>query len=118
MVRTVTRNVTLVLPLVDNAERKAELNAEVVLGAENFPELLAAVRQAAWQPVIQDEACEMPQAGEDYRGAACTGTLIAPGYQLAAIRTGEDYRGDESPAPSGNLMKIVFRLQLSRQNLG
>src|ERR1035441_2401989 len=59
---------------------------------QNFPELLAAVRQAAWQPVIQDEACEMPPAGEDYRGAACTGRLIAPAYQLAAIRTGEDYR--------------------------
>jgi hypothetical protein len=118
VVRTVTRNVTFVLPLMDNAERKAEITTEVILGVENFPELLAAVRQAAWQPVIQDEACEMPPAGEDYRGAACTGRLIAPAYQLAAIRTAEDYRGDESPAPSGNLMKIVFRLQLSRQNLG
>ena len=118
VVRTITRSVTLVLPLVDNAQRKAEINAEVILGGENFPELFAAVRQAAWQPVIQDEACEAPQAGEDYRGAACTGTLIAPAYRLAAIRSGEDYRGDESPAPSGNLMKIVFRLQLSRQNLG
>jgi polyisoprenoid-binding protein YceI len=118
VVRTVTRNVTFVLPLMDNAERRAEITTEVILGVENFPELLAAVRQAAWQPVIQDEACEMPPPGEDYRGAACTGRLIAPVYQLAAIRTGEDYRKDESPVPSGSLMKIVFRLQLSRHNLG
>jgi hypothetical protein len=118
VVRSVTRNVTFVVPLVDNAGQKAEITAEATLGLENFPELFAAVRQAAWQPVIQDEACEMPQAGEDYRGADCTGTLIAPAYQVAAIRTGEDYRGDESPAPSGNQMKLVLRLQLSRQNLG
>lgn len=117
-VRSVTRSVSFVMPMVDNAGAKAELTAEVVLGAENFPELLAAVRQAAWQPVIQDEVCDMAQAGEDYSGAVCTGKLIAPAYKLAAIRTGEDYRGDESPAPSGNLMKIVLRLQLSRQNLG
>jgi len=117
-VRSVTRNVSFVLPMVDNAGAKAELTAEVVLGVENFPELLAAVRQAAWQPVIQDEVCEMAQAGEDYRGAACTGRFLAPAYKLAAIRIGEDYRGDESPAPSGNMMKIVLRLQLSRQNLG
>jgi polyisoprenoid-binding protein YceI len=118
VVRTVTRNVTFVLPLVDNAEGKAEITAEAILGGENFPELFAAVRQAAWQPVLEDEACEMSQAAEDYRGVACTGKLIAPAYQVAAIRIGEDYRGDESPAPSGNLMKIVLRLQLNRQTLG
>jgi hypothetical protein len=71
-----------------------------------------------WQPVVQDEACVIPQAGEDYRGTDCTGTLIAPAYQVAAIRIGEDYRGDESPAPSGNGMKLVLRFQFSRQNLG
>jgi polyisoprenoid-binding protein YceI len=103
VVRSVARNVTFVLPLVDNAAPTAEITAEVILGVENFPELLAAVRQVAWQPVIQDGTCEMPQAGEDYRGADCTGTY---------------YRGDESSARSGNLMKLVFRLQLSRQNLG
>lgn len=119
VVRTVTRDVTLVLPLVESAGRNGKITAEATLGLENFPELFAAVRQAAWQPVVQDEACEMPQAGEDYRGPNCTGTTIAPVYRATAIRTaGEDYRGDESPAPSGNVMKIVLRLQLSRENLG
>jgi len=117
MVRTVTRNVTFVVPLMDSAGQKAEITAEATLGIENYPELFAAVRQGAWQPVVQDLACEMPQAGEDYRGADCAGKFIAPAYQLAVINPGEDYRGDESPASSGNLMKVVLRLQLSRQNL-
>src|SRR5271167_4856413 len=118
VVRTVTREVTFVVPPADNARGKAEITAEATLGVENFPELFAVVREAAWQPVVQDEACEIPQAGEDYRGANCTGTLIAPVYRVSETRIGEDYRGDESPAPSGNLMKLVLRLQLSRENLG
>lgn len=117
-VSTVVREVTFVLPMVDNAASKAEITAEATLGIENFPELFAAVRQAAWQPVVQDEACEMPQAGEDYRGAVCTGKMSEPAYRMAAIRIGEDYRGDESPAPSGNLMKLVLQLKLSREALG
>jgi hypothetical protein len=118
VVRAVTHEVTFVVPLADDTRGKAEITAEATLGVENFPELFAVVRGAAWQPVVQDEACEIPQAGEDYRGANCTGTLIEPVYRVSATRIGEDYRGDESPAPSGNLMKLVLRLQLSRQNLG
>jgi hypothetical protein len=111
-VHRVTREVDFVLPPMDNPGPEMEVTAETALGIENFPELFAAVRQAAWQPVLQDGACDAPQAGEDYRGADCKGTLIAPTYQLAAISPGEDYRGDESPAPSGNLLKIVVHLQL------
>ena len=92
--------------------QKGEITAEATLGIENFPELFAAVHQAAWKPLVQDKACEIPQAGEDYRGAECSGTLIALAYQLAALNPGEDYRGDESPAPAGNAMKVVLHLQL------
>jgi hypothetical protein len=117
-VRSVTREVTFVLPLADNAAQKAEITAEATLGVENFPELFAAVRQAAWQSLIQDAACEIPQAGEDYRGANCKGKTIAPAYRATAIQIGEDYRGDESPAPSGNVMKLILRLELTRQYRG
>jgi len=116
-VRAITREVAFVLPPMNNPGPNMEIIAEATLGVENFPELFAAVRQGAWQPVVQNLACEMPQAGEDYRGADCSGKLIAPAYRLAVINSGEDYRGDESPAPSGNLMKVVLRLELSRQNL-
>jgi hypothetical protein len=112
VVRTVTREVAFVLPPIDNAGQKAEISAEATLGVENYSELFAAVGHAAWQPVVQDEACEIPQAGEDYRGADCSGTLIAAASRTSPTRIGEDYRGDESPAPSGNLMKLVLRLQL------
>jgi hypothetical protein len=113
MVSTVTREVAFVVSPENKAGQEAEITAETTLGIENFPELFARLRQAAWPPVVQDQVCQIPQAGEDYRGAECSGNFVAPGYQLAAIRTGEDYRGDESPAPSGNLMKLVLRLQLS-----
>jgi hypothetical protein len=117
-VGTVKREVAFVLPPMNGPAQEMEITAEANLGIENFPELFAAVHQAAWQPVVLDKACKIPQAGEDYRGAECTGKLIAPAYQLAAVNPGEDYRGDESPAPSGNLMKLVLRLQLDRVNLG
>jgi hypothetical protein len=115
LVRAVTREVAFVLPPMNNPGPEMEINAEALLGIENFPELFAAVRQAAWKPVIQDAVCDVPQAGEDYRGANCSGKLIAPEQRVAAMRIGEDYRGDESPAPSGNLMKLVLQLQLNRQ---
>jgi hypothetical protein len=118
VVRTITREVAFVVPLADSAGRTGEITAEAILGVENFPELFAAVRQASWQPVVQDEACEVSQTGEDYRGAICTGTVMAPVSRVTAIRIGEDYRGLESTMPSGNLMKIVLRLGLSRVDLG
>jgi hypothetical protein len=111
-VSRVTREVDFVLPPMDNPGLEMEVTAAATVGIENFPELFAAVHKAAWQPVVQDEVCSAPQAGEDYRGAECSGKLIAPPHQLAAINPGEDYRGDESPVPSGNLMKILVHLQL------
>ena len=117
-VRAVTREVVFVLPAVESSGEKAEITAEATLALENFPELFAAARQTSWQPLVQNENCEMPKAGEDYRGAICTGRLIEPAYQTAAIRIGEDYRGDEWSAPSGDLMKLILRLDLTREKLG
>jgi hypothetical protein len=111
-VRKVTREVAFVLPPMNNPGHEMEVTAEAKLGIENFPELFAALRQAAWQPVVQDKTCDVRQAGEDYRGAECSGSLIAPAYRATVLNLGEDYRGDESPVPSGNLLKIVLRLQL------
>ena len=111
-VRVITREVAFVLPPMNNPGPEMEISAVANLGIENFPELFAAVRQAAWQPLVQGEACGMPRAGEDYHGANCSGKLIAPDYRVSATQIGEDYRGDESPAPSGKLMKLVLRLEL------
>ncbi len=66
-IKTASREMTFILPMVDNAEAKQEITAETTLGRENFPELFAAVHQAAWKPLVQDEHCQIAQAGEVYR---------------------------------------------------
>lgn len=104
IMQTVTREVTFVLPMSDRGEQ-AETTAEANIFRENFPELFAAVADANWQPVIQDKACEMPLAGEDYAGALCAGTVVEPDR-------GEGYPG----APEGNLVTIVLKLHLIREN--
>jgi len=48
---------------------------------EDFPQLLQAVTATYWPPVVQDESCQQTaNAGEDYHGIPCTGTMLeAPG---------------------------------------
>lgn len=111
-VHAVTRQVTFVLPLADLAEQKGDITAEARLGIENFPELFAAVRDASWEPIVQDEVCQMQQAGEDYHGAVCSGRMIAPAPRVEALSAGEDYRGFQSAMPAGNGMKLVLRLKV------
>jgi hypothetical protein len=114
-IETVTREVTFVLPMEHRGE-KAEITAEANIYRENFPELFAAVYDVYWQPVIQDKACEMPSAGEDYAGALCTGTVVGPDRSPGFASIGEDYHGFEASVPKGNLMTIVLNLHLTREN--
>jgi hypothetical protein len=111
-IETVTREVAFVLPIEDRGE-KAEITAEAIIFRENFPELFAAVNDVNWQPVVQDKACEMPRAGEDYAGAVCAGTAVEPDRSAAYATIGEDYHGFESSAPKGNLVTIVLKLHLT-----
>ena len=113
-VQTVTREVTFVLPMSDRGNQ-AEITAEANIFRESFPELFAAVTDGNWQPVIQDKACEMPHAGEDYAGALCSGTVVEPDRSAAFASIGEDYHGFESAAPAGNLVTIVLKLHLTRE---
>jgi hypothetical protein len=113
--QTVTREVTFVLPMHNRGE-KAEITAEARIFRENFPELFAAVNDVNWQPVVLDKACEMPPPSEGYAGAACTGTVVAPDRGAAFAQVGEDYHGFESAAPKGNLVTIVLKLHLTREN--
>jgi len=102
--QTVTHEVTFVLPMSARGEQ-AETTAEANIFPESFPELFAAVADANWPPVIQDKACEMPLADENYAGALCYGTAVEPDR-------GEDY----PDAPQGNLVTIVLKLHLTREN--
>ena len=112
--QTVTREVTFVLPMSDRGNQ-AEITAEANISRESLPELFVAVTDANWQPVIQDKACEMPRAGEDYAGALCSGTVVEPDRSAAFASIGEDYHGFESAAPAGNLVTIVLKLHLTRE---
>jgi len=112
--QTVTREVTFVLPMTDGGNQ-VEVTAEANIFRESFPELFAAVTDGNWQPVIQDKACEMPHAGEDYAGALCSGTVVEPDRSAAFASIGEDYHGFESAAPAGNLVTIVLKLHLTRE---
>jgi len=112
--QTVTREVTFVLPMSDGGNQ-AEVTAEASIFPESFPELFAAVTDANWQLVIQDKTCEMPQSGEDYAGALCSGTVVEPDRSSASANIGEDYHGFESGAPDGSLVRIVLKLRLTRE---
>jgi len=43
---------------------------------EDFPQLLKAVTSTNWPPVVQDMTCQPVNAGEDYHGIPCSGTLL------------------------------------------
>jgi len=97
MTQIVTHEVTFVFPMSYQA-KQAEITGEAKMFGEDFPELFAAVTDTNWQPVIQDKACELPPAGEDYAGAVCTGTVVEPNRSAAVASIGEDYHGFEPAA--------------------
>jgi hypothetical protein len=115
MMQTVTREVTFAFPMSDQA-KQAEITGEAKMFGEDFPELYAAVTETNWPLVIQDKACELPPAGEDYAGALCSGTVVEADRSAAFARAGEDYHGFESDAPNGNLLRMVLKLHLTREN--
>jgi hypothetical protein len=62
--------------------------------------------------VVHDEACEMPQTGEDNRGAVCTGTALAPVPAVTAIRlavTKGRWRGQAVPIYLARILSRVPR---------
>jgi polyisoprenoid-binding protein YceI len=120
-----TREITFLFPSV-SAERLSEsLTPAVqqtrgvleVVGAasvdhEEFPEQLSAIQETTWPPVVQGN---MPSsAGEEYSGAACTGTLIAAtrGDNCnMPSSVGEDYSGPQCAPTTGNQTTIVLDLK-------
>jgi|HubBroStandDraft_6_1064221.scaffolds.fasta_scaffold111576_2 polyisoprenoid-binding protein YceI len=82
---------------------------------EEFPELLNAMKEAKWPPVMQKKDCHMPSTvGEGYSGARCAGTLIAGarddnGHMPASV--GEDYSGPECTPATGSQTTIVLDLK-------
>jgi len=123
-----TREITFLFPSVSAARLSESLTPavqqkkgvlEVVGGArvdrEQFPELLSAIKETNWPPVVQNKDCHMPSTvREDYSGAVCSGTVIAAigdnNSQLPAS-VGEDYSGTQCTPATGDQTTIVIDLK-------
>ncbi len=124
VVNTFTREVTFVVDqsnltvALDRRTQRAEISSLAVVPRQNFPELLAAVRDSTWPPVVLDEECQMPYyPGFDlraYTGATCTGSLVAatptsePPYYVTPNKVGTKV----AVPPSGDEIRIVTNLHL------
>jgi polyisoprenoid-binding protein YceI len=122
-----TREITFLFPTASAAHVSGPLTPAMletkgvleIVGAarvdpEEFPELLSAIKETNWPPVVQNKDCVPSSAGEDYSGAVCTGTLIAatrgdncdtPGSP------GEGYTGPVCTPATGNQTTIVLDLK-------
>ncbi len=121
MVHTVTREATFIfdLPGDDKARASAGLHmmGSTAMTREMFPQLLRAVVNTYWPPLVQDANCQAPtNAGaEDYRGGMCTGTVLeAPALPQGPYAGGrEDYSGpSDYNAVVGNQLGIVIHMRL------
>jgi polyisoprenoid-binding protein YceI len=124
VVNTDTREVTLVLPgtsLPATENGAMQLSAATNISRERFPQLLTALAPGNWQTaVVEDENCTMQSGlpGEDYSGAACTGTTVASKTNVVASGNpgiGEGYYGFEpAVVPDGSQASIAFDLKLTQ----
>jgi hypothetical protein len=82
---------------------------------DEFPELLSAIKETNWSPVVQTKDCHMPSSpGEEYSGAVCTGRLIATiGDDDCHVpaSAGEDYSGARCTPATVDQTTIVLDLK-------
>jgi hypothetical protein len=102
-------------PAMQQKRGVLEIVGSARIHSDEFPELLSAVKETNWPPVVQNRDCHMPSTvGEDYSGAVCTGTLIAANrddncHMPASVR--EDYSGSQCTPAAGNETTIVLDLK-------
>lgn len=117
IVHTVSKPATFVFDAPPDAKTSGNLMAgSTSLTRETFPQLLKAVVNTYWPPLVQDAKCEAPpSAGEDYRGAMCTGTVLQPPALPQGPYAGgrEDYPGPgDYNMISGNQLTIQLHMKL------
>jgi len=123
-----TREITFLFPSVSTprlseslapAEQQTKGVLQVMGAArvdrEEFPELLSALKETNWPPVVQNRDCHLPSpVGEDDSGAVCTGTLIAAtdddNCHMSAS-PGEEYSSPPCAPATGNQTTIVLDLK-------
>ncbi len=111
---------TLVLDVPPDAGRRKDgtiqASASTKVFREDFPQLLKAVLNTYWPPVVEDETCRPPAAGEAYSGARCRGTVLhGPNLpEDPGMHIGEDYPGPQNfNAQVGNHLNLVVHMHLT-----
>jgi polyisoprenoid-binding protein YceI len=121
MVHTVSKQATFIfdLPVANANGQSGELRmtGSTEMTREMFPQLLKAVVNTYWPPLVQDANCQPPTNGgrEDYRGGQCTGKVLQPPALPQGPYSGarEDYPGPgDYNAVSGNELSIVLHVHL------
>lgn len=120
MTHRTSRPATLVFDLpADGGGQKdggIQASASTKVVREEFPQLLKAVLNTYWPPVVQDEDCRVPAPSEAYSGAKCTGTFMqAPSLpEDPGTHVGEDYPGPQNfNAQVGERLSLVVHMRLT-----
>lgn len=120
IINRISREATLVFdaPADGSAQKEGGLrvSASTKVVREDFPQLVKAVVNTYWPPLVQDENCRVPAASEAYSGAQCTGTFLKgpslpedPGTHI-----GEDYPGPQNfNARVGERLNLVVHMHLT-----
>ncbi|HWY56293.1 MAG TPA: YceI family protein [Terriglobales bacterium] len=124
MVHRVAREATFVFDLPGaNGQSNNGLQASgsTRVFREDFPQLVRAVVNTYWPPVVQDENCQTAAVSEAYRGTQCTGTLLeAPGLPEAPhAANAEDLPGPPNfNAVVGEDLSILVHMRLTPKPSG
>jgi polyisoprenoid-binding protein YceI len=108
-------------PAIFNKNGPIDLSGATRVVQEDFPELPVAIQSTNWPAVVKNETCQMPSTvGDDYRGATCTGTVIAAAEnyncQIQVPVGGEGYTGPTCAPPAGSQTTIALDLKLLPTN--
>jgi len=117
IIHTVSKTATFVFDLAPAAKGPGpQMSGSTSMTREMFPQLVKAVVNTYWPPLVEDAKCQPPpSAGEDYRGAMCTGTVLQPPALPQGPYAGgrEDYPGPSNyNMVSGNELTIHLHLHL------
>ena len=123
MVHRVAREATFIfdMPASNGAkqnEGSIKASGSTSMFREDFPQLVSAVVNTYWPPLVQDENCQQPPASEAYSGSQCTGTyLSAPGLPEAphAANAEDIGAGQGFNSLVGNHLTLLIDLRLAPQ---
>ncbi len=120
IVHTVSRAASFVFELPSDKGQQGgarKMSGSTTMTREMFPQLLKAVVNTYWPPLVQDANCQPASnpGAEDYRGGMCSGKVL----QAPALPQGpysgarEDYPGpSDYNAVSGNELGVVVHMRL------